>query len=86
MKPAHFLGLGNLPLGTRAKVSGVAGGHGVVRRLEAMGIRPGVIVEKISGQPFGGPVVVQVGRARVAVGFGMAQKVMVEPMIAEEPA
>ncbi len=86
MKPPQFVALGSLPPGTRAKVSGVAGGHGATRRLEAMGIRPGVIIRKIAGQPFGGPVVVQVGRARVALGFGMAQKVMVESMVAEDPA
>jgi len=43
-----------------------------------MGIRPGVLLEKISGQPFGGPVVVQVGNNRIALGFGMACKVQVE--------
>jgi Fe2+ transport system protein FeoA len=43
-----------------------------------MGIRPGTVLEKISGQPLGGPVVVKVGNNRIALGFGMARKVHVK--------
>jgi ferrous iron transport protein A len=70
--------LGSLESGKKAVVIAIHGGIGVTGRLDAMGIRPGIVLEKISGQPFGGPVVVQVGRNRIALGFGMACKVQVE--------
>lgn len=54
------------------------GGHGFIRRLDAMGIRPGVPIEKIVAQPFRGPSVVRVCGTQVAIGFGMAQRILVE--------
>lgn len=53
-------------------------GPGLVRRLEEMGIRVGKIITKVSGMPLRGPVVVQVGGTRIALGHGMATKVMVK--------
>ncbi|MFO8009850.1 MAG: FeoA family protein [Dehalococcoidia bacterium] len=49
-----------------------------MRRLEVMGLRPGKRVTKISGMFARGPVVVQVDGFRLALGFGMAKKIMVE--------
>ena len=56
----------------------LSGGHGMVRRMQAMGIRPGVTVTKLSAQPFRGPVSLQVGGMQVAVGYGLARRIMVE--------
>ena len=70
--------LGSLKPGKRAIVTAIRGGIGVTVRLDAMGIRPGIVLEKISGQPFGGPVVVRIGSSRIALGIGMAKKVHVE--------
>ena len=78
--------LGNLEPGQRAVVIAIHGGIGATRRLDAIGIRPGIVLEKIAGQPFGGPVVVQVGNFRIALGFGMARKVQVETACGEEDA
>jgi ferrous iron transport protein A len=55
----------------------VAGGRGLNQRLGAMGIRPGAVLRKISRSLMRGPVIVQIGNARVALGFGMAAKVLV---------
>lgn len=49
-----------------------------------MGIRPGVNLVKVAEQLFGGPVVVQVGNAQMAVGFGMAKKIIVETETQQE--
>jgi len=65
-------------------VAGIHGGLGVTKRLDAMGIRPGVAVAKVTGQFFGGPVVVQVGNTRVAVGSGIARKIIVETKTPQE--
>jgi len=58
-------------------VVGVAGGPGLIRRLDAMGIRPGKPVTKISSTLFHGPVTLGVNSFRVAVGFGMARRIIV---------
>ena len=56
----------------------LSGGHGMTRRMQAMGVRPGVLVTKLSSQPFRGPVSLQVGATQVAVGYGLARRIMVE--------
>jgi len=48
------------------------------RRLEALGIRPGRKVTKISSMLFRGPVTLRVGNAQVAIGFGMANRIIAE--------
>jgi len=59
-------------------VVGVLGGHGLIRRLDALGIRPGKKITKLSSTLFRGPVMLRVNNSRVAVGFGMARKIIVE--------
>jgi Fe2+ transport system protein FeoA len=56
----------------------LAGGAGFQARLQALNIRIGKRIKKISANPFRGPIVVEVDNSRVAIGYGMAQKVMVE--------
>ena len=56
----------------------IVGGKGMVGRLAAMGILPGRKVTKVSSMLFRGPVTLKVGRGQVAIGFGMAKKVIVE--------
>ena len=69
--------LETLAKGARARVISVMGGRGMAIKLSAQGIVPGMIVEKI-GELRGGPVVLQVGRSRVAIGRGLARRVLVE--------
>ncbi|PIU12793.1 FeoA family protein [Methylobacterium sp. CG08_land_8_20_14_0_20_71_15] len=59
-------------------VVGVRGGFGVQRRLATLGIRINKKVRMITAQPFRGPVVVEVDRTHIAIGLGMAWKVLVE--------
>lgn len=61
--------------GESAHVSHIAGSHGASRKLTAMGIAPGVEVSILNTQS--GPLLVRVGGARVALGRGMAHRVMV---------
>lgn len=49
------------------------------------GIVPGVVLRSETRAPFGGPVVVRIGRARVAVGRAAARRVRVEPLACHEP-
>ncbi len=66
----------------RARQSGtvvqILGGHGLVNRLHSLGIRPGKRITKVSAMFMRGPVTLQVGQAQVAIGFGMARRIVVE--------
>jgi len=64
--------------GQTGTVVEIFGGRGLIRRLEALGIRPGKKVTKISSTLFRGPVTLRVDNAQVAVGFGMANRIIVE--------
>jgi len=64
--------------GESGVVHSVAGGRGIVRKLEAMGLRPGKVVTKVSSQFMGGPVTVLVGGRQLAMGRGMAARVLVQ--------
>ncbi len=62
----------------RSTVVQIQGGHGLVSRLAALGIRPGKRITKVSSMLMRGPVTVEVDRAQVAMGFGMAKRLIVE--------
>lgn len=63
--------------GARARVVNVMGGHRAAAKLSAQGIVPGMIIEK-TGELRGGPVLLRVGGAQVALGRGIAKRVLVE--------
>lgn len=64
--------------GQSGKVVRITGGTGLVNRLNALGIRPGVRITKVSSMFMRGPVTIQVGRTQAAIGHGMAHKILVE--------
>ena len=70
--------LAQMLAGQTGTVVAVLGGHGLVRRLEAMGLRSGKEVTKISSTFLRGPVTFKVDHTQVAVGFGLARKIVVE--------
>lgn len=78
MSEKLVLPLSRMEAGQSGTVVEISGGYGMVRRLEALGIRPGKKVSKVSSMLFRGPVLVRVDNSQVAIGFGMASRVMVE--------
>jgi len=70
--------LARMQSGQHGTVVQIKGGHGLVNRLSALGIRPGRRITKLSSMLMRGPVTIQVDRAQVAIGFGMAKKITVE--------
>ena len=74
--------LGQMRAGQSGRIVQIDGGHGLVNRLNAMGIRPGKRITKVSAMLMRGPVTVQLDSTLLAVGFGMAHKIIVKP---EEP-
>jgi ferrous iron transport protein A len=67
-----------MEVGQTGTIIEILGGWGLVRRLEALGVRPGKKVTKISTTLFRGPVTLKIGNTQVAVGFGMARKIIVQ--------
>lgn len=62
----------------RAVVVEIRAGWGLMRRLDSLGIRIGLEIEAVSGPFVRGPVTVKIGNLRTAIGFGIANKVIVE--------
>ena len=56
----------------------IQGGRGLINRLAALGVRQGKRITKVSAMFMRGPIAVQVDRAQVAIGFGMANRILVE--------
>ena len=70
--------LARMQAGQSGAVVQIQGGHGLVNRLSALGIRPSKRITKVSSMFMRGPVTIQVDRAQVAIGFGMANRIIVE--------
>ncbi len=73
--------LSRMEAGQSGIVVQIQGGHGLVNRLSALGIRPGKRITKVSSMFMRGPVTVEIDRSQVAIGFGMAKAITVEPEI-----
>ena len=70
--------LSKMETGQSGVVVQIHGGRGLINRLGDLGIRPGQRITKISSMFMRGPVTIQVGTAQLAIGFGMANRIMVE--------
>jgi len=70
--------LAQMLAGQRGKIVEINGGYGLARKLDALGIRVGKEVTKISAQWMRGPVLLRQDNTQAALGFGMASKVLVE--------
>jgi Fe2+ transport system protein FeoA len=62
----------------KAKVVEITGGSSLHHRLMSMGVYKGREVTKLSHIGLRGPVVIKVGRGILALGHGVAAKIMVE--------
>ena len=69
-----------LDSGRRAKVMTFNGGPNMIKRLENLGLLRGKTIEKVSNNPFKGPVVVKIDQVELAIGYRMADRIMVEPL------
>lgn len=78
MRTPLILSLSELETGQSGEVIDILGGFGMIKRVQAMGIRPGKTITKISGMFMRGPVVARVDNIDVAIGWGMAKRIMVK--------
>lgn len=71
------MSLVELKAGEEAEIIELKGGHGFQSRLRALGLAEGEMIKKLSRVGWGGPVIVLVNRAQIAIGRGMARRIMV---------
>ena len=64
--------------GETGTVIETAGGCEFERRIQSMGIRIGKEIKKVSSHFWRGPQTIQIDNTQIALGFGMARKIMVE--------
>ncbi|MBL4712778.1 MAG: ferrous iron transport protein A [Gammaproteobacteria bacterium] len=68
----------NLANGRSGRIADIKGGNQMVRRMLSLGLRVGTIVNMLNHR--GKSVVIQNSGTRVALGPGMAEKLLVEPL------
>ena len=73
-----MISLIDLPDGSIATIKSVKGGHGLIQKLEALGIREGKEIKRVSRQWMKGPIIIRAGQTELAIGYGMARRIMVE--------
>jgi ferrous iron transport protein A len=62
----------------KVRIKEILGGAGLQNRLMSMGIYEGREIMKLSNFALRGPVAIKVGRSVLALGYGMAGKIIVE--------
>ena len=72
------ISLNELRSGERGIIHQINGGKFLIDRLNALGIRPGKEISKVSSMFTSGPVTVQIDRSQVAIGLGMAKKIFID--------
>lgn len=70
--------LAQMNQGSTSTIVEIKGGYSLIKKLENLGLRPGIKITKVSSQFIRGPITIQAGNSQVAVGFGMAQKIILE--------
>jgi len=62
------------------KLVAIHGGRGIRQRLADLGLTPGTVLRVVQTDNWGPLIVAFKGDARLALGRGMAHKIMVEPL------
>ena len=70
--------LADMRAGETGRIVTIDGGHRLAQKLDALGIRVGREITKVSGQWMRGPVLLRQNKTQAALGFGMARRVFVE--------
>lgn len=70
----------NLQEGTKAIMTHTRGGICVVRRLSEMGLTPGCQIKLLRKCSFHGPIEIEIRGVSLAIGYGLATQIFVQPM------
>ncbi|MFW6114850.1 MAG: FeoA family protein [Thermodesulfobacteriota bacterium] len=77
MPNGNAIPLSHMRPGQSGMVAEIRGGYGMVNRLNGMGIMPRKRIKKVSSMIGRGPITIEVDRAQIAIGFRMAQRIIV---------
>lgn len=64
--------------GEKGLISEICGGCGLTQKLDNLGLHIGKEITKVNRQWRRGPVVIQSGNTQVALGYGIAMKIIVK--------
>jgi ferrous iron transport protein A len=64
--------------GKTVKVVEINGGQQFQKKIDAIGLRIGSKVTKVSAQMLNGPITIKIGSTKLALGHGMAKKIIVD--------
>ena len=78
--------LADLREGDKCTVVLALGGYGMVRRLAEMGLTPGTELKVVRSAPMHGPIEVSVRGVSLALGQGIARRVLVKPSTNSQPS
>jgi len=67
-----------MKMGEEGVITEINGGHKLEKRLQSLGVTLGAKIKKISAQMLRGPISIQIGNTRAAIGYGMAKKIWIE--------
>ncbi|MBD3386762.1 ferrous iron transport protein A [candidate division KSB1 bacterium] len=70
--------LTRMKMGEEGVIAEINGGHKLEKRLQSLGVNLGAKIKKISAQMLRGPISIQVGNTKAAIGYGMAKKIWIE--------
>ncbi|NQT23558.1 MAG: ferrous iron transport protein A [Candidatus Omnitrophica bacterium] len=73
-----LIDLTQLKPGKTGTVAEIQGGQEMIRKAHVMGVRPGKKIKKVSSHFWRGPQTVLIDNLRVAIGYGIAQRIFVE--------
>ncbi|MEM1680842.1 MAG: FeoA family protein [Sulfolobales archaeon] len=65
----------NVPSGSKVKIVDIIAGYGLKDRLMQMGLTPGTVVDVVENSK--GPIIISVKGVTLALGRGMASKIVV---------
>jgi ferrous iron transport protein A len=73
-----IIDLTQLAPGETGLIIEIQAGHGLCRKVQSLGIRPGKRITKVSSHFWRGPQTIEIDNLQVAIGFGMARKIFIE--------
>jgi len=80
VNPDGEVALAVLPEGSKAVITHASGGKGVMLRLSEMGLTPGCEIKLLRKCSFHGPIEIGVRGVSLAIGYGLAEKIFVQPL------
>ena len=73
----NITSLDRLRIGQKGEIIRLDGGRGFLERAHSLGIRVGKRVAVLSSMPFRGPVAFRIDNIEIALGRGMASRIIV---------